>query len=209
MKNNRLIAYALDVTSWIIEKVGNAPIKQIILFGSTARGTADSGSDIDLFIDTNDKNLEEMIKKTIVSFRQSKKYTTYWKLLGITNEIHVMVGNIEKWELKRSLISEGIVLYGPYQGKIEGKAYTLFFISISKKRSQQVKYWRALYGYRQKIGKENYETTGLIRTLHGKKIAPGVVMVPSNMASELQQYLHKHKIRYHLFEMSTDAMMEP
>ena len=50
MKNNRLIAYALDVTSWIIEKVGSTPIKQIILFGSTARGTADSGSDIDLFI---------------------------------------------------------------------------------------------------------------------------------------------------------------
>ncbi len=209
MKNNRLIAYALDAASFIIEKAGTASIKQIILFGSIPRGTADSKSDVDLFVDTNHPNIEETIKKTIRLFHQTQKYTKYWKLLGVTNDINPMVGDIEQWELKRSIISEGIILYGPYQGKIKGKAYTLFFISIPKKRSQQVKHWRALYGYRQKIGKKTYETAGIIRTLHGKKIAPGVVMIPSNAVSELQQYLHKHRIRYRLFEMSTDATMEP
>ncbi len=206
MKNNRLIAYALDAASFIIEKVGTAHIKQIILFGSVARGTETKESDVDIFIDT-DKNIEETVKKTLASFYESRKYTMYWKLLGITHDINPMVGDLDQWALKRSIISEGIVLYGLYHGKITGKTYTLFFISVPKKRSQQVKHWRALYGYTQKVGKKRYASPGIVSHLQGKKVSPGVIMVPSHAAAELMRYLHKHRIKYRLIELSTDASL--
>jgi len=47
-----LISYSIDFVSFLIQKTkSREKIKNIILFGSVARGEADRESDIDLFID--------------------------------------------------------------------------------------------------------------------------------------------------------------
>ena len=93
-------------------------MNEIILFGSVARGDFGKDSDIDLFFDVNNDNQEEEIKKVLnnelVKFSKSKIAET-WSLMGIKNNISIKVGILNEWKLKRSIISEGIVLYGKYK----------------------------------------------------------------------------------------------
>ena len=60
LKQNELIAYAMDFASYLISKVDG--IHRIILHGSIARGDFDDESDIDLFIDVSDIKMEKKIK---------------------------------------------------------------------------------------------------------------------------------------------------
>jgi len=51
---SKLIAYAMDFASFLIQKIKNIDnINNIILFGSVAREEADKTSDIDIFIGTD------------------------------------------------------------------------------------------------------------------------------------------------------------
>ena len=65
--NSKLLAYAIDFSSFLIQKIKDKSIiNNIILFGSVAREEADIGSDIDIFILSNEKkelNLKEYEKK--------------------------------------------------------------------------------------------------------------------------------------------------
>ena len=120
MKSNSLKAFAVDFVSFLIQHLDSLEgIRNIILFGSIARGDFDKDSDIDIFIDTKDKKITT--DKIVSDFYQSQKYLKYWKLLGIENTINCKVGNLDKWELKRSIISNGIVLYGKYKAETKNK----------------------------------------------------------------------------------------
>jgi len=56
---SKLIAYAMDFASFLIQKIKNIDnINNIILFGSVAREEADKTSDIDIFIDVVKENAE-------------------------------------------------------------------------------------------------------------------------------------------------------
>ena len=59
-QKNELIAYAMDFSSYLLSKVSD--IDKIILHGSVARGDFDEDSDIDLFIDCDEK-LNKKIKR--------------------------------------------------------------------------------------------------------------------------------------------------
>ena len=64
----KLIAYALDFSSFLIQKIREKEkIKNIILFGSVARDEASEESDVDLFIDINkeNKSLENEIRNIL------------------------------------------------------------------------------------------------------------------------------------------------
>ena len=55
--NYRLISYAMDFTSFLLEKTSfNDKIRNIILFGSVARSEESPNSDIDIFIDITEEN---------------------------------------------------------------------------------------------------------------------------------------------------------
>src|SRR3989339_143939 len=84
----------------------------------------------------------------------------------INNEISLKVGELDKWELKSSIISNSIVLYGRYRSNVtetKTKQYTLFELKIKGKRKNMMRIWRKLYGYKQKVGKKWYNTEGLIK----------------------------------------------
>ena len=78
---SKRIAYAMDFSSFFIQKIkSQGYIKQILLFGSVARGEADVTSDVDIFIDVVQPSLsiEQEIKKIVNDFFRSTKYKNYW-----------------------------------------------------------------------------------------------------------------------------------
>ena len=61
MERNELIAYAMDFASYLESKIEG--INRIILHGSVSREDFDEESDIDIFIDTKEKNLKNKTAK--------------------------------------------------------------------------------------------------------------------------------------------------
>jgi predicted nucleotidyltransferase len=176
---NSLIAYAGDFVSFMIERTDVSKVKRIILFGSVARGEESDESDIDIFVDvfSNEKSVELEIKKIALDFIKSLKYEKYWFLKNIRNEIKVKVGKLDSWkELKNSIISNGIVLYGKFE-EMPKKAVnrTLLYWENVKPESKRVLLSKRLFGYKK--GRKAYE--GLVQKYDGKKISKGLISVPS------------------------------
>ena len=197
--NYKLIAYAQDFVSFLLEKLNKESnkISQIILFGSVTRDEDSKSSDIDLFIEILDKKLENKINQIKEKFYESIKVKKYWNLLNINNEINCSTGKLEEWDdLKRSLIANGIILYGKYKGKLKTESYYLFTVSPTKNRNKNISIWRELYGYKQKIGKKEYIKKGLIKGYNGKKLARGVFIIPSEHTQKISSFLKKKKFKY-------------
>src|SRR3989344_1128267 len=197
--NYKLIAYAQDFVSFLLQSLdqdGNK-INQIILFGSVVRGEATKKSDVDLFIDVGDKKLEKKINKVKEEFYNSIKVGKYWNLFGIKNEINCSVGKLEEWNnLERSLIANGILLFGKYKKGIETEPYYLFIVTPGKNRNKNISVWRLLYGYKQRLGKKIYVKKGLVKEYNGKKLARGVFIVPADHAQKISLFLRKNKFEY-------------
>ncbi len=196
--NYKLIAYAQDFVSFLMEKLNDksSKINQIILFGSIIRDEATDESDIDLFIDILDKTLENEINKIKEKFYESVKVKKYWSLFDIKNEIHCSMGNLSEWQdLKKSLIANGILLYGKYQGKLKTEPYYLFIISPSKNRNKNLSVWRVLYGYKQKTGKKIYYKQGLIKEYNGERLAKGAFIIPAMHAQKINSLIKKNKFK--------------
>jgi predicted nucleotidyltransferase len=163
----------------MIERTDVSKVKRIILFGSVARGEESDESDIDIFVDvfSNEKSVELEIKKIALDFIKSLKYEKYWFLKNIRNEIKVKVGKLDSWkELKNSIISNGIVLYGKFE-EMPKKAVnrTLLYWENVKPESKRVLLSKRLFGYKK--GRKAYE--GLVQKYDGKKISKGLISVPS------------------------------
>lgn len=207
MERHELIAYAMDFCSFLLKSEAGANISRIILFGSVARGDFDSESDVDLFIDTEKtKEVESVSKKILKAFEKSETYEK-WRLKGIKNPISVKAGRLEDWGLYRSVISSGILLYGKFEEMPEkAKYYAMFALDFgSLKRSEKVKAWRDLYGYRQKLGKKIFVSKGLLEALSGKKIERSVIAVPAENKGRILDFAKRNKIGYKIFEIWTDS----
>jgi len=190
MERNKLISLALNFASFFLDKL---EVKSIILFGSVAKNTFDKESDIDIFIETNKKN-ENKIKNILELYKKTKEYEKF-KLEGIENEISIKCGSLNAWkDLKRSIISSGIVLYGNYQGKPEKLKHKLLFsLNMGNfERAKKIKVWRKIYGYKQKIGKKVYISRGFAE----KKLGRGVFLVSIENLQKILDYLIKNKIKY-------------
>lgn len=198
--NYKLISYAQDYVSFLMQNLTEAEkIVQIILFGSVSRGEESKDSDLDLFIDVVDETIEPKIVGLTDKFYGSVKFKRYWSLLGIKNQINCTVGILKDWDaLKRSLIANGIVLYGKYSGAVKTKPYYLFTVSSGKNRNKNLSVWRELYGYVQKRKKKKYSKVGLIREFQGKKLGHGVFIIPAEHLPKIRSFLLKHKFKYQL-----------
>jgi predicted nucleotidyltransferase len=201
MKRNKLISLALSFASFLIERI---EVKAIILFGSVARNTFDEESDIDLFIDTDKKN-DQKIKDVLEFYKKTPEYEKF-KLEGIENEISIKAGRLEEWkDLKRSIISGGIVLLGNYEGapnKLKHKI--IFLLNVENlKRSEKIKFWRKIYGYKQKIGERVYSSKGFSE----KKLGRGSFMVSDENLEEVVNYLKKNKIKYSFFDIWVEGQV--
>lgn len=179
LKNELLLAYAVDFTSFLLERINLDNIKRIILFGSVARGEASDESDIDLFIDVNrdEKTIKKEVYKILVDFIGSLKYGKYWMLKDIKNQIKPMVGRLNDWkELKNSIISNGVILYGRFEEAPENAVHkTLLSWENVKPESKRVLLSKRLFGYKK--GKKNY--SGLIQKFNEERVGKGIIIVNS------------------------------
>lgn len=195
MEQRKLISLALSFTSFLIERI---EVKSVILFGSVANNTFDKESDIDLFIETDKKNTNK-IKNLLELYEKTEEYEKF-RLEGIENEIIVKIGNLKEWGgLKRSIISNGIILYGKYQGKPDKLKHVLVFLINTEniKRTEKIKIWRKIYGYKQKVGKKVYVSDGLAE----RKLGRGAFFVSIKNSQEVKDYLRRNKIKYSFFDI--------
>ena len=198
MKRNKIISLAMNFSSFL---VGQIEAKSIILFGSVAKNNFDDESDIDLFIEC-DKKESEKIGQVLELYKKTEEYEKFI-LAGIKNEISIKSGKLDEWkDLKRSIISGGIVLYGNYRGTPDKLNHKLLFLlnfeGIS--RASKIKVWRNLYGYKQKVGKKVYISKGRVE----KKLGRGAFLVPIQDSQEVISYLKKSKIKYSLLDVWTE-----
>lgn len=187
MKPN-LISYGMDFASFLMQKIKNKDsVKNIILFGSVSRKEEEETSDVDIFVDVNIENLglEKEINQILNRFLDSTKYKNYWKLLGIKNEIKLTIGKLDDWEeLKPSIVSNGITLYGKFKSDIKGKHKTLFVWENVAPNSKRVLFNKQIFGY--KYGKKSY--MGLLQKYSGERLGKGCILV------DLEHYLIFYKL---------------
>lgn len=204
-----LIGYAMSFASFLIDSSVGQKIHKIILFGSAARGDFNGESDVDIFIDCDEK-LEPDISKLLALFRSSQTYKA-WQLKGVKNDLSIKVGVLATWGLRREVISSGITLYSKYS-ELPGKAQYYALVRIEglseKKTSQQMRIFRTIYGYTQKVGKKAYHGKGLIAQAGGAKLGRGVFIIPMERRQDVLSFLNKNRVSYKLHELWSDAFEE-
>ena len=206
MNKENILAYAASFVSFLLDQPLARDIDQIIVFGSVARGNFDRQSDIDLFIDTK-KNIELETRKILSLFQKSEIHRK-WALKGLTQELSLKVGKLAQWKLKRDILSDGITLYGKLKEVPENMEYYLLVTPTFSKftKSRQVKLWRKLYGYSQKVGKKVYLSKGLVAKSEGKRIGSSII-IPMKHKQELLQFLNKEKVKYEVREIWSDSIV--
>ncbi len=205
MRQNELYSYVYDFVSQLMERLKANTIKQIILFGSVARGDFDKESDVDIFIDTNkEKDVEKIVKSMANEFYAHSKHT--WTLRGIENQLNVIVGDLEndKWSsLRREIVSNGIAVYGQYKELPNGmKHYVLITYNVAGlKPKDKSKFIRELSGYRLLKGKKEYKIRGLLQKSDGSKISKSVLLVPKEQHKEIYDFIKKSRIKFEIREI--------
>jgi len=196
----------MDFSSFLIRSDAGKDIDRVILFGSVVRGDFDDESDIDIFVDTK-KRIEPDINKVLKIF-ESSEISEKWRLKGVKNSLSIKVGDLEKWELRRSVISDGIILYGKYKEMPKNvKYYLLLRLNFSgMKRNRKIGVWRKMYGYKQRVGSKKYVSHGLLADVNGKKIDKGVIVVPVEHKDKIMNFFKKHKIKYNINEIWSDTI---
>ena len=192
---SKLISYAMDFASFLMQKTKfHDTIRNIILFGSVARGEAAVESDVDIFIDVigENKKIEADIKKCLEDFLSSTKYNNYWKMLDVKNEIKLIVGELDSWKgLKSSIIANGITLYGKFKTNIkEGTHKTFFVWENVKPNSKRVLFNKQMFGYNQ----EKHFYTGLMQKYNGERLGKGCIIVPLEHSNIFHNLFKKNKI---------------
>ena len=190
--DEKLKAYAARFASFLIERLGEetSKIDNIILYGSVARGTADSDSDVDIFVDTTYK-IEERINDILEEFYDSREYTLF-RSKGVNNEIELKIGELIEWEdLHRSISSTGKVLWGRYKTTEEpiGTEHKIIFFweKIGRSRSS---FLNKLYGYESKDKK----IVGLLEKWDGKKTGKSSIMIPIQYEQDMLELIEEYDV---------------
>lgn len=204
LKFEDAVSYAMAFVSFAFSKINE--VKEIILFGSAARGEADKESDIDLFFDLTKKEHEEKVKNILNDelkrFYKSKIFET-WQLKGVENSFGINIGVLDEWKLKRSVISDGIIIYSRYKESPQDlKGFVYFGIEPIKNIAKRNKIIRKLFG-RIENGKIS---KGIVEELNGKKFSPSAFIIPKEQADKIIKILDMEKARYKLFEFWTDQI---
>lgn len=189
-----LISYAMDFISFFVQNSKEiTKIKSIILFGSVARSEATKESDVDIFIDIIDREnkIERESKYLVEKFFESVKYKKYWKLLGVKNEINIIVGKLDNWKLKETMLGNSIILYQAYSPVLEkGENKTILSWGNIKPDSKRVMLNKKIFGYNY-YGKR-YK--GLIEDYNGIKIGSNVILVSTAYLNIFIKSFHNFKV---------------
>ena len=175
--------------------------RAVYLFGSAVRGELTKESDIDLFFDCEKRDEEAVRRLTesgILKFEHSKDYEK-WKLFKFVHPFSVQAGDVRKWDLKTSIASEGIILYGKRDILGEGERHVLFTIKYSKKKKEYIKLKRLLFGRTEK----EYSGKGLVDSLRGIRIGPTAFLIPQEERSRIKEILTKEKVDFSMKDVIT------
>ena len=194
------IAYCFNLLSFIFQNPeAGKKIKAIYLFGSAVRGQLHAQSDIDLFIEAakvDEERVQQLVHSGIAKFTVSLDYQK-WKLLQFTHSFSIQIGKLQEWDLRLSIASEGILLYGKETNPHSNEHKVIFNISLPKKKSEYIKVRRLLFGRDEDF----YEGTGLIQTMQGKKLSSTVFIIPKEEQAKMMEVLSKNKINFSMKEV--------
>ncbi|HLC76592.1 MAG TPA: nucleotidyltransferase domain-containing protein [archaeon] len=202
---NKYKNYAISAVSYILQNLPDKltdKIGNVILFGSVAQDRATNESDVDLFFDvdfskTQGKNLKKFLNKITEDFYLSKTALQY-KLEGVDNKINFSIGDLDQWDLKRSIISTGIVLFGRYKSGVEkSRLKQNFIISWDPPRKNRGAFLNKLYGYSVK----NKRYHGMIAKYNCAKIGKSSIIIPSEHKDKLMDHMKKYNINYQIMEI--------
>lgn len=192
-------SYASYFASYLLFNLKNKEnVLSIILFGSAAKGELDKSSDVDIFIEVKKKSktFENQLSKIINNFYNSREALIF-KIKGVENKINVIAGKLKEWkDLKKSIESTGIILYGNYiSSEIRGKKHVLFFWNhVGKNRGA---FLNKLYGFISK-GKQ-YK--GLIENLGGKKTGKSSFIIPVEHREEFVKLMKYYDVDVKIIEI--------
>lgn len=196
--------YAIVAAGYLLSKISEKDlncINSVILFGSTARGTATEESDIDLFFDADlSKSAENALRNRLNKIAEEYYLSSIaleYRMKNISNQISITVGRLSEWaDLNYSISSEGIVLYGKYTAKPPKiKAYTI--LSWENPAKSKSALLNKIYGY--KIRGKKY--AGLLEKKLGKKLGRGTIMVPAGSKDAFIGVFEKYKANYSRYEV--------
>lgn len=192
-------AYASYFSSYLLANLKEKKsIEKIILFGSAARNEAIKESDVDIFIEVKKESqkIKNEIEKMLENFYKSRE-SLLFKSKKVSNKINLIIGRLDKWrDLKKSIESTGIVLYGKYvPSDISGKKHIIiFWDKIEKNRGA---FLNKIYGV--KIRRKRYQ--GLIEKLEGKKLGKSSVIIPIESKDEILKLIKPHKVHAKIIEV--------
>ena len=194
------IAYAQNALSFIfLDSSINDFVKGIYLYGSAVRGGLTKDSDIDIFVDCDadkEKIVEGISKAALSRFYKSKDYDK-WKLFKFEHNISVQSGDLMTWQLKTSIMAEGIQLYSKKSEILPAERKVLFSYELPKKKKQYLRFIRALFGRKDK----GYKDSGLLAELNGKRISSNVIIVTKENQQKTMDFMQKEKINYSMKEI--------
>ncbi len=207
MVGNELLKYAVMGVSYLISMLEDQEIrkiKQIIIFGSVARGNAIKDSDIDIFFDVigskkSQTSFRSKLNKNIEQFYLTNIALSF-KMKSIQSEFSVKVGKLEEWkDLASSISSYGIVLYGKYTtSPPDLKGYTI--LSWENPGKAKGALLNKFYGY--KAGQKRYP--GLIKKYAATKIGPATIMINSSIREVFIDVLAKYGVNYSRYDVWTE-----
>jgi predicted nucleotidyltransferase len=194
------IAYVENALSFIFLDSGiNDFIKSVYLYGSAVRGELKKDSDIDIFIDCNaerEEFVQGTVKAALSRFYRSKDYDK-WKLFKFEHRISAQSGELMAWQLKTSIMAEGILLYSKKSEILPVERKVLFSYVLPKKKKQYLRFTRILFGRKEK----EYKDAGLLGELSGKKMSSNVIIVPKENQQKTMEFMNKEKINYSMKEI--------
>ena len=198
--------YAFDAVFYIMKRLPDSWMKivdSVVLFGSVAQGTATDESDIDLFFDVSiskalAKKFRIVLDKIIESFYLSDGALKH-KLEGIDIKISVNVGKLSEWnDLKRSIISTGIVLYGRYKEPMKKSGLKQhFLIAWDPPGKNRGSFLNKLYGY--SVKKKRY--AGIMNKYNCIKIGKSTIITPSIHKDKIMAHMQKYGVSYRIMEI--------
>ena len=126
-----------------------------------------------------------------------------WSLKGIKNQIKIEVGNLDEWKLKRSIVNNGVVLYGRYKSIPEvTKQFAYFSIKPIKNIAKRNKLIRKLFGRKEKT----YSAESLVLSSGGKKLTSLSFIIPGEKSQEIIKLLESEKADFSFFNFWTDEI---
>ncbi len=173
-------------------------VKTIYLHGSSARGEMIEESDVDIFIDCENEDFIEKQAKAALSIFYNSNDFQKWRLLKFTPPISVNAGELEKWELKSTVASEGIILYSKKPSLIPAKREVLFILELPKNKKKYLSFIRSFFGRKEK----GYKEYGILKEVKGKKLSSNIVTVLKENQQAIIEFLNKQKIDYSMKEVA-------